>query len=264
MLTSRADVVKTVMVRGSHPSPPAVASFSPRPRAYCRPNRSPTQRPATRSGRYVDHRYYDPSTDQFISVDPLVSQTGQPFSFANDNPVNGSDPSGLVCVDALDPWSSGFGQCWSSGYSTAGHGALVGAGAATIGAAGVASSIGNGVGGVCSATWQGVRSFFNPAQDLAPPGGWPQANISDPNSFWGLSSQQADDAFPSDWKRSSTRGPGGTRISNPNALGEQGRIMPGNPNDPNPVKQGPYLRISMNGQVSDPIPLKGNPTLGAG
>ena len=45
---------------------------------------------------YTANRYYDPATEQFISVDPLVSQTGQPFSYANDNPVNASDPSGLA------------------------------------------------------------------------------------------------------------------------------------------------------------------------
>jgi hypothetical protein len=30
--------------------------------------------------------------------------------------VNETDPSGLFCGDALNPFSSGFGQCWSSGY----------------------------------------------------------------------------------------------------------------------------------------------------
>ena len=43
------------------------------------------------------NRYYDPNTDQFTSFDPLVSETGQPFSYADDDPVNGSDPSGLDC-----------------------------------------------------------------------------------------------------------------------------------------------------------------------
>jgi RHS repeat-associated protein len=43
---------------------------------------------------YLVHRYYDPQTGQFLTVDPLVSITGQPFGYANDDPVNGSDPSG--------------------------------------------------------------------------------------------------------------------------------------------------------------------------
>jgi RHS repeat-associated protein len=49
------------------------------------------------------YRYYDPATDQFISVDPLVSQTGQPFSYAGDDPVNDSDPTGLHDCGWTDP-----------------------------------------------------------------------------------------------------------------------------------------------------------------
>ena len=48
---------------------------------------------------YLVNRYYDPSTDQFISIDPVVSETGQPFSYANDDPANSSDPSGLCGIN---------------------------------------------------------------------------------------------------------------------------------------------------------------------
>lgn len=44
---------------------------------------------------YLQARYYDPSTAQFINVDPLVSQTQQPYSYAWDNPLNVTDPTGL-------------------------------------------------------------------------------------------------------------------------------------------------------------------------
>ena len=44
-------------------------------------------------GRTV-HRYYDPVTGQFVSVDPLVSQTEQPYIYADDNPVNEVDRNG--------------------------------------------------------------------------------------------------------------------------------------------------------------------------
>ncbi len=40
-------------------------------------------------------RYYDPSTSQFLSVDPLVDQTLQPYGYANENPANHDDPTGL-------------------------------------------------------------------------------------------------------------------------------------------------------------------------
>jgi uncharacterized protein RhaS with RHS repeats len=39
-------------------------------------------------------RYYDPGTGQFLSVDPLVDVTGQPYAYTGDDPVNGVDPSG--------------------------------------------------------------------------------------------------------------------------------------------------------------------------
>jgi hypothetical protein len=45
---------------------------------------------------YLIDRYYDPATDQFLSVDPLVAETGQPYAFTGDDPVNETDPLGLV------------------------------------------------------------------------------------------------------------------------------------------------------------------------
>jgi hypothetical protein len=62
------------------------------------PSSAPVSRPRDTvhaRERRVD-RYYDPSTDQFISVDPDVAETGQPYAFTGDDPVNKSDPSGLM------------------------------------------------------------------------------------------------------------------------------------------------------------------------
>jgi hypothetical protein len=47
------------------------------------------------NGGRVD-RYYDPSTDQFLNVDPLAGVTGQPYAFTGDDRVNWSDPLGLM------------------------------------------------------------------------------------------------------------------------------------------------------------------------
>ena len=44
---------------------------------------------------YLRARTYDPATAQFLSVDPIVSATGDSYSYASDNAVNAGDPSGL-------------------------------------------------------------------------------------------------------------------------------------------------------------------------
>jgi RHS repeat-associated protein len=82
---------------------------------------------------YMDHRFLDPLSGQFLSVDPLVAQTGQPYSFANDDPVNESDPSGLAgdCSETpSEPGAPGGGGAAGSGQNAelarniAGHAAI--------------------------------------------------------------------------------------------------------------------------------------------
>ena len=66
--------------------------------------------------QYLVGRYYDPATGQFLNVDPLVDETGQPYAYTGDDPVNGTDP---------------LGQCWPSwacGVENAGTSLLAGAG----------------------------------------------------------------------------------------------------------------------------------------
>jgi RHS repeat-associated protein len=43
---------------------------------------------------YLRARWYDPGTGEFLSVDPMVIQTTQPYSYAGNDPVNASDPTG--------------------------------------------------------------------------------------------------------------------------------------------------------------------------
>jgi len=52
---------------------------------------------------YLINRYYEPATGQFISVDPLLSQTQQPYAYADGNPVSNSDPTGLQWYP-VTPW----------------------------------------------------------------------------------------------------------------------------------------------------------------
>ena len=55
----------------------------------CRPGGRPV-------GHDVVGRYYDPQTGQFLSVDPLVDETGQPYTYTGGDPVDAADPTGLV------------------------------------------------------------------------------------------------------------------------------------------------------------------------
>jgi hypothetical protein len=47
---------------------------------------------------YLRARYYDPSTGQFISRDPAVASTREPYAYVADNPLNSTDPSGLCGI----------------------------------------------------------------------------------------------------------------------------------------------------------------------
>ncbi|MGC1184224.1 MAG: RHS repeat-associated core domain-containing protein, partial [Candidatus Dormiibacterota bacterium] len=55
---------------------------------------------------YLQARYYDPATGQFLTRDPMAAGTGAPYVFAADDPVNGADPTG----DLYAPAESGSGS----------------------------------------------------------------------------------------------------------------------------------------------------------
>jgi RHS repeat-associated protein len=49
---------------------------------------------------YLINRYYDPAAGQFMSLDPAITQTLQPYVYANGDPVVNRDPTGA----APRPW----------------------------------------------------------------------------------------------------------------------------------------------------------------
>ncbi len=51
---------------------------------------------------YLVHRYYDPQTGQFVSLDPALEETEAPYGYANGDPTNEADPAGL-CVLGHNP-----------------------------------------------------------------------------------------------------------------------------------------------------------------
>ena len=91
--------------------------------------------------------------------------------------------------------------------------------------------------------------------------GTPLDNILDALHRGVKSLQALKRLLPKDWTGIPTRKGNGLRYADPARRGDQIRFMRGNPNDPNPVKQGPYVRISKDGRKFGPFPLEGNPTL---
>ena len=59
---------------------------------------------------YLRARYYDPTTAQFLSTDPLASMTRAIYTYADNNPLNRTDPLGL--------YSNPFSQESSSSRAT--------------------------------------------------------------------------------------------------------------------------------------------------
>jgi RHS repeat-associated protein len=41
---------------------------------------------------YMRARYYDPTTTEFLTIDPWVAETMQPYSYANGDPIDQADP----------------------------------------------------------------------------------------------------------------------------------------------------------------------------
>ena len=61
---------------------------------------------------YMRARYYDPTSGEFTSMDPLYLSTYQAYEYAGGDPVNGSDPSGASSASTVSlPVSS----CWAGG-----------------------------------------------------------------------------------------------------------------------------------------------------
>jgi RHS repeat-associated protein len=92
---------------------------------------------------YMRARTYDPSTAQFLSVDPLVALTRAPYAYANDNPVNESDPLGLFSMEEIVGGVSTVltvGVCLIPGVDIAACGPAIAANAAVQSALVLASS----------------------------------------------------------------------------------------------------------------------------
>jgi len=153
------------------------------------------------------------------------------YGYAGGDPINFSDPFGLTPACLAMP------QFCLAGIVTAGK---------------ILARI-----AVAAAGAYAAHELANEAATA----GAPERSIDDPGSLTGASAGEVEGAIPDGWVKGDSREGGGTRWLNPDRPGEAVRIQPGNPRDPNPVKRGPCVRVSKDGVKSDPIPLRGNPTL---
>ncbi|HTU78935.1 MAG TPA: phage tail tip lysozyme [Solirubrobacteraceae bacterium] len=48
---------------------------------------------------YLRARYYDPTTAQFLTPDPMEETTGEPYTYGGGDPVSNSDPSGQMVAN---------------------------------------------------------------------------------------------------------------------------------------------------------------------
>jgi hypothetical protein len=86
-------------------------------------------------GRDVVGRYYDPGTGQFLSVDPMLQETEQAYLYVGDDPVNGSDPSGMVSYTPEIVDVGTFSECAKSSCSqacTSNHGHVYAKGSSSL------------------------------------------------------------------------------------------------------------------------------------
>ena len=98
---------------------------------------------------YLRARYYDPTTGQFISQDPLVALTRSAYGYVGGNPLNGIDPSGQnpmligaligggidLGIQLFSSWAKGCGLTFSNvNWAHVGQAALVGAALGGLGA----------------------------------------------------------------------------------------------------------------------------------
>jgi RHS repeat-associated protein len=59
---------------------------------------------------YLRARTYDPTTAQFLTIDPALQTTGEPYAYTKDNPLNHADPTGECPKNGPRSWECAFAK----------------------------------------------------------------------------------------------------------------------------------------------------------
>ena len=71
---------------------------------------------------YLIHRYYDATTGQFLTVDPVADNTNAPYSYASGDPTGRTDSTGLCSTSTTNlpglPGTQPYPSLWATIYQT--------------------------------------------------------------------------------------------------------------------------------------------------
>jgi RHS repeat-associated protein len=246
---------------------------------------------------YLDARYYDSSRGQFTSEDPIFlgnpkdqhlddPQSLNSYSYSDDNPITRSDPTGkgsplggvaatILAVLTVALYYASLVLSSPSFQHAVSNATSAGLNSSTQIVQSLPASHpltmplsgGMQLPLINTGSALGIQSGVSatplnsiPWQNINLSKGGDRVILPSPDQLAGKTPAQIEQILQGKGLTGTpTRDGNGVRYDVPGQLGDQVRLMPGNPADPDPAKQVPYGRVSQNGVKSDPFPINGNP-----